>query len=147
MRERERERERGRDTGGGRSRLHAPGARRGTRSQNSKIAPWAKGRRQTAEPPRDPQAAWLLIVIQQILVEHHCVPSPMTSVHLKAYSIFIHLFCLVGLVFQGETVVIHSIFTKGKLSLNYPKVPCLIGGSLRFEHMSDPVPSCPLVAY
>ena len=53
-RERERERERGRDTGRGRSRLHAPGARRGIRSRFSRIAPWAKGRRQTAAPPRDP---------------------------------------------------------------------------------------------
>ena len=50
----ERERERVRDTGRGRSRLHAPGARRGTRSRVSRIAPWAKGRRQTAVPPRDP---------------------------------------------------------------------------------------------
>ena len=48
------ERERGRDTGRGRSRLHAPGARRGIRSRVSRIAPWAKGRRQTAAPPRDP---------------------------------------------------------------------------------------------
>ncbi|XP_048968447.1 nuclear valosin-containing protein-like isoform X4 [Canis lupus dingo] len=31
-----------------------PGARRGTRSRDSRIVPWAKGRRQTAEPPRDP---------------------------------------------------------------------------------------------
>ena len=31
-----------------------PGARRGTRSQDSRIEPWAKGRHQTAEPPRDP---------------------------------------------------------------------------------------------
>ena len=54
---RERERERGRDTGGGRSRLHAgsptqdsiPGL------QDSRIAPWAEGRRQTTEPSRDPQ--------------------------------------------------------------------------------------------
>ena len=30
------------------------GARRGTRSRVSRIASWAKGRRQTAEPPRDP---------------------------------------------------------------------------------------------
>ena len=30
------------------------GAQRGTRSQVSGIAPWAKGRRQTAVPPRDP---------------------------------------------------------------------------------------------
>ena len=30
------------------------GAQCGTRSQDSRIAPWAKGRRQTAEPPRDP---------------------------------------------------------------------------------------------
>ena len=31
-----------------------PGARHGTRSQDSRIAPWAKGRGETAEPPRDP---------------------------------------------------------------------------------------------
>ena len=48
-------RERGRDTGRGRSRLHAPGARRGIRSRVSRIAPWAKGRRQTTAPPRDPR--------------------------------------------------------------------------------------------
>uniref|UniRef100_A0A8I3NY59 Creatine kinase B-type n=1 Tax=Canis lupus familiaris TaxID=9615 RepID=A0A8I3NY59_CANLF len=53
--ERDRERERGRDIGRGRSRLHAPGARRGIRSRVSRIAPWAKGSRQTAAPPRDPQ--------------------------------------------------------------------------------------------
>ncbi|XP_048963313.1 PABIR family member 2-like isoform X11 [Canis lupus baileyi] len=49
-----RERQRGRDTGRRRSRLHAPGARRGIRSRVSRITPWAKGRRQTAAPPRDP---------------------------------------------------------------------------------------------
>nr|XP_055160714.1 pyruvate dehydrogenase phosphatase regulatory subunit, mitochondrial-like isoform X1 [Nyctereutes procyonoides]XP_055160715.1 pyruvate dehydrogenase phosphatase regulatory subunit, mitochondrial-like isoform X1 [Nyctereutes procyonoides] len=38
----ERERERRRDTGRGRSRLHASGARRGTRSRVPRIAPWAK---------------------------------------------------------------------------------------------------------
>ncbi|XP_035565015.2 HAUS augmin-like complex subunit 2 isoform X3 [Canis lupus dingo] len=52
----ERERERGRDTGRGRSRLHAPGARRGIQSRVFRIAPWAKGKRQTAAPPRDPQS-------------------------------------------------------------------------------------------
>ena len=31
-----------------------PGARRGTRSRDSSITSWAKGRCQTAEPPRDP---------------------------------------------------------------------------------------------
>ena len=31
-----------------------PGAQCGTRSRDSRIAPWAKGRRQTSEPPRDP---------------------------------------------------------------------------------------------
>ena len=31
------------------------GARRGTRSRDSRITPWAKGRRQTTEPPRDPR--------------------------------------------------------------------------------------------
>ncbi|CAK7308691.1 hypothetical protein VULLAG_LOCUS14180 [Vulpes lagopus] len=58
-RERERERERGRDTGRGRSRLHTPGARRGIRSQVSRIAPWVKGRCQTAAPPRDPMICHL----------------------------------------------------------------------------------------
>ena len=50
----ERERERGIDIGRERSRLHAPGARCGIRSRVSRIAPWARGRRQTAAPPRDP---------------------------------------------------------------------------------------------
>ena len=44
----ERERETGRDTGRGRSRLHA-----GSPTWD-RIAPWAKGRRQTAAPPKDP---------------------------------------------------------------------------------------------
>ena len=48
------EREREAETQAERSRLHAPGARRGNRSWVSRIAPWAKGRRQTAAPPRDP---------------------------------------------------------------------------------------------
>ena len=52
----ERERQRGRDIGRGKSRLHAPGARCGIRSRVSRIAPWAKGRRQTAAPPRDPSS-------------------------------------------------------------------------------------------
>ena len=66
-RERERERERARDTGRGRSRLHAPGARCGIRSRVSRIAPWAKGRRQTAEPPRDPYFPLILIFIYFLL--------------------------------------------------------------------------------
>ena len=36
-------RERGRDSGRGRSRLHAPGARCGTRSWDPRITPWAEG--------------------------------------------------------------------------------------------------------
>ena len=51
QRERERERQRHRQR-----EKQAPrtGSRRGIRSQVSRIAPWAKGRRQTAAPPRDP---------------------------------------------------------------------------------------------
>ena len=49
---RERERERGRDIGRGRSRLHAPGARRGIRSRVSRIAPWAT--KAGAKPLRHP---------------------------------------------------------------------------------------------
>ena len=47
-REREGEREAEREVGS------MQGARCGTRSRVSRIAPWAKGRRQTAAPPRDP---------------------------------------------------------------------------------------------
>ncbi|XP_048960955.1 enolase-phosphatase E1 isoform X1 [Canis lupus dingo] len=57
------ERARGRDIGRGRSRLHAPGARCGTRPRVSRIAPSAKGRRQTAAPPGDP----LKMTFQDIL--------------------------------------------------------------------------------
>ena len=57
----ERHTERGKDTGRGRSRLHAPGARRGIRSRVSRIAPWAKGRRQTAAPPGDPTIRFLIM--------------------------------------------------------------------------------------
>ena len=35
-----------------------PGARCRTVSQDSRIGPWAKGRRQTAEPLRDPLLLW-----------------------------------------------------------------------------------------
>ncbi|XP_072672190.1 patatin-like phospholipase domain-containing protein 4 isoform X2 [Canis lupus baileyi] len=60
----QRERERGRDKGRGRSRLHAPGARRGIRSRVSRIAPWAKGRRQTTAPPRDPRPHFLTSLVE-----------------------------------------------------------------------------------
>ena len=68
----ERERQRGRDTGRGRSRTHAPGARRGIQSRVSRIAPWAKGRRQTAAPPRDPQ---------KILIRTPDIVSPSSSLY------------------------------------------------------------------
>ena len=54
----ETERGRGRE----RSRLHAPGARHGIRSQVSRITPWAKGRRQTTAPPRDPSLTLFSII-------------------------------------------------------------------------------------
>ena len=55
MREREREREREAETqaeGEAGSMHQEPDV--GFRSRASRIAPWAKGRRQTAAPPRDP---------------------------------------------------------------------------------------------
>ena len=75
-----RDTERGRDTGRGRSRLHAPGARRGIRSRVSRIAPWAKGRRQTAAPPRDPYAIFFFIGVQFTNIQNNpqC-PSPIHS--------------------------------------------------------------------
>ena len=38
-----------------------PGARRGTRSQDYRIIPWAKGRREPAEPPRYRLALYLAV--------------------------------------------------------------------------------------
>ena len=73
------ERERGRDTDRGRSRLHAPGARRGIRSRVSRIAPWAKGRRQTAAPPRDPYPHMFLN--KNLLLKPVCSPKSMSIDH------------------------------------------------------------------
>ena len=64
------QRERGRDTGRGRSRLHALGARRGIRSRVSRIVPWAKGRRQTAAPPRDP---YIYIFFIEVFLPSYCI--------------------------------------------------------------------------
>ena len=50
----EREREREAETQAEGEAGSMQGAQRGTRSQDSRITPQAKGRRQTAEPPRDP---------------------------------------------------------------------------------------------
>ena len=52
-REKEKERERGRHR---QREKQAPCQEPdGTRSRDSRITPWAKGRRKTAEPPRNPQ--------------------------------------------------------------------------------------------
>ena len=53
--QREREREREAETQEEGEASSMPGAQRGTPSWYSRITPWAKRRRQTAEPPRDPQ--------------------------------------------------------------------------------------------
>ena len=50
----EREREREAETQAEGEAGSLQGARRGIRSRISRMAPWAKGRRQTAAPPRDP---------------------------------------------------------------------------------------------
>ena len=53
-REREREREREAETQAEGEAGSMQGAQFGTRFRDSRIPPWAKGRRQTAEPPGDP---------------------------------------------------------------------------------------------
>ena len=55
----------------------------GTRSQDSRITPWAKGRCQTAEPPRDPlnlhfyffQEFYKNQVVQYIVIFIFLLPS------------------------------------------------------------------------
>ena len=49
------------------------GARRGTRSRVSRIAPWAKGRRQTTAPLRDP--LFLVFHIGNNLLEFKAFPE------------------------------------------------------------------------
>ena len=61
MRVREREKERERETQTEGEAGSMLGAQRGTRSRDSRITPWAKGRRQTAEPPRDPRQQIFLV--------------------------------------------------------------------------------------
>ena len=61
------ERERGRDTGGGRSRLHAESLMWDS-IRGLQIAPWAKGRCQTAEPPRDPPIFHFLNLLLYIFI-------------------------------------------------------------------------------
>ncbi|XP_048949017.1 bifunctional methylenetetrahydrofolate dehydrogenase/cyclohydrolase 2, mitochondrial isoform X5 [Canis lupus dingo] len=56
MRVTEREREREAET-------QAEGARPGPRSRDPRVTPWAKGRRQTIEPPRDPRYRHDAIII------------------------------------------------------------------------------------
>ena len=53
MRDTERERKAETQAEGGAG--STQGAWCGTRSQDSRITPWAEGRRSTAEPPRDPR--------------------------------------------------------------------------------------------
>ena len=60
--EREREREAETQAEGEADSMHR-GARHGTRSWVSRIVPWAKGRRQTAAPPRDPKFNALIYVL------------------------------------------------------------------------------------
>ena len=67
------ERERGRDAGGGRSRPIHAGSLTWDSIPDSRIAPWAKGRRQTAEPPRDPNTKEFSgFRIFRELCNHHC---------------------------------------------------------------------------
>ena len=68
----EREREREAETQAEGEVASMPGVRCGTRSQDSRMAPWAKGRRQTAEPPRDSHHAPLLTALRFLLGPFVC---------------------------------------------------------------------------
>ena len=56
------------------------GARRGTRSRDSRIRPWAKGRRQTTEPPRDPPNLLSFCALAQLICNPgYCVMYFLTN--------------------------------------------------------------------
>ena len=61
MRDTEREGEREAETQAEGEAGSMQGARHGTRSRVSRIAPWAKGRRQTSVPPRDPLSLSIIL--------------------------------------------------------------------------------------
>ena len=82
-----RETQREAETDRGRSRLHAPGARCGIRSRVSRIAPWAKGRRQTAAPPRDPpELGVFMFCLPFWYFPHISSPFPSIPFHYYLYS-------------------------------------------------------------
>ena len=67
----------------------ALGAPRGTRSWDSRIPPWTKDRRQTAEPPRDPQHFNILVVILLPLAvewfyRQNSLPTP--AAHMRIHT-------------------------------------------------------------
>ena len=56
------------------------GARRGTRSRDPGVTPWAEGRRQTAEPPRDPPILFIYSFIFLIICSCHLSSEQMCPV-------------------------------------------------------------------
>ena len=63
-----REREREAET---QAEVEAGSMQGGTRPRVSRIVPWAKGRRETAEPPRDPQIAAFKSMLLYIVPRGH----------------------------------------------------------------------------
>ena len=63
MKDRERERQAEGEAGS------MQGAPCGTRSRVSRIRPWARGRCQTAAPPRDPKATIIIAIVTKLLTE------------------------------------------------------------------------------
>ena len=59
MRDTERDRERVAETQAEGESGSMQGAQHGTQSRDSRIMPWAEGRRHTTEPPRDPYFSFL----------------------------------------------------------------------------------------
>ena len=104
------ERERHRDTGRGRSRLHAPGAQCGIRSRISRIVPWAKGRHQTAAPPRDPHVV-LINLIFLILV--HWIDFPIQSEEMTVTEITLVLVVILNRILTN----FHHFFFTSKFPL------------------------------
>ena len=97
--DRQREREREAEIGS------TQGARRGTQSRDSRIAPWAKGRHQTPEPPRDPCSfEFSLRLLRHLLYDlFEAQSSPHLSVNSGGLCFFWHWAPLLSWICSSHT--------------------------------------------
>ena len=91
------------------------GARRGTRSWDSRIAPWGKGRRQTAEPPRDPlilnfcDDIYHISSFSELLVSSIQITTNKTASKTEPYGTPLEIYLQVGMETLSTIFQVHLL--------------------------------------